>query len=167
MRSGDFRGFIKFVAEDLGLDLLLVEAIVTVESGGDQYAARYEPHYRWFADPDKHARALRITLETEKVFQQTSWGLMQVMGGTARWLGFRGQLPELTNVNVGLKWGCLYLSRLFNKYEGDAESAVAAYNAGSVRKDAAGKLVNQAYVRKVMDAYGDLQATHTAASRRS
>lgn len=135
------------IADDHHIDPNLVAAIVQTESSGIAYATRYEPNYRWTVDIKLHARQVRTTFETETVHQKTSWGLMQIMGGTARWMGFEGHLPELCKPEVGLRWGCAYLERLLRGPHSALES-ISCYNAGSVRyKD--GKLSNQEYVDRV------------------
>jgi soluble lytic murein transglycosylase-like protein len=49
------------------------------------------------------------------------------------------------------------LRKVFEKYGMQAvQDAVAAYNAGSVRRASSGEYVNQRYVTKVMRYYGDL-----------
>jgi len=125
----------------------LVTAICLQESGGNPVAVRYEPGYRWIS---KHAEKPNIcTKETEVVLQSMSWGLMQIMGATARDLGFTGWLTELLTPEVNLLWGCAYLEQLTSIYNG-VEDVVAAYNAGSPRRGKNGQYVNQPYVDSVL-----------------
>ena len=72
----------------------LIMAIVSVESGGDPCATRYEPHYHYLFKPETFAKLNRITENTEIIQQKTSWGLMQVMGGVARERKFIGPLGK-------------------------------------------------------------------------
>jgi len=51
----------------------------------------------------------RASILTELLGQQTSWGLMQIMGATARERGFRGWLTELCDPATNLEWGCRHL----------------------------------------------------------
>ena len=54
-------------------------------------------------------------------------GLTQVMPATAQWLGTQGDLKDPgANLDVGAR----YLSRLLDRFDGDMELALAAYNAG-------------------------------------
>lgn len=54
-------------------------------------------------------------------------GLTQVMPSTAQWLGTQGDLKDPgANLDVGAR----YLSRLIDRFDGDLELALAAYNAG-------------------------------------
>lgn len=143
-------------AEKWSLDPYLVAAIVWKESRGDQYACRYEPNWKWFNDVQTHAKNNKISRETETRFQMTSWGLMQVMGATCRDLGFLKQLPKLSLPNVGLEYGCKYLSKQLKRYENKTTDAVSAYNMGTVSLDDNGDYVNKNYVRDVMQYYQEL-----------
>ena len=145
------------IAQKHGVDPLLVAAMVWKESRGDCLASRHEAHYNddWLVEPEKYARKFLLEVEHEKYLQKTSWGYMQVMGATARWLGFTGQHPKLTQPNVGLEYGCKYLKRQLDRYKVTTD-AIAAYNAGSVRKNGMGQYINADYVRDVMGYYKEL-----------
>jgi len=143
------------VSGDYGVDANLVISIVSVESDGDACATRYESHYRYLDDPEIFAKVNNITTETEVVHQKTSWGLMQVMGGVARELGFVDSLVKLCEPYLGLKMGVKKLSLLIKKYH-HIWDAVSAYNQGSPRKDDKGLYYNQSYVDKVFQKYDEL-----------
>jgi len=150
----DHAQHIEQAASKHGLPTGLVEALVAVESGGNTWAMRYEPRFfdRYIRDnPAVRAKA-PCSLETERQARATSWGLMQVMGETARSMGFSGPfLSGLADPVAGLDTGCAYLARLRDKHlpRHGWPGAVAAYNAGSVRLDADGDFVNQDYVDKI------------------
>lgn len=129
----------------------LAGAIVTVESAWNPWAIRYEPLFTWLTSVEKWATVQRWSAATERMAQKTSWGLMQVMGGTARSIGYRDHLTKMLLPEVGLEWGLRYLATKTTRYP-KAEDVVAAYNAGSARKDDRGRYENQAYVDKVMEA---------------
>jgi soluble lytic murein transglycosylase-like protein len=139
----DLDALIQQVAEAHGLPWQGVKAIVYVESSFNPWAYRYEPHYQYLVGTN-----LRVT---EQVGQQTSWGLMQVMGAVAREYGFTGWFPELCQPEVGLEYGCKHFKRYADRY-GNWIEAIAAYNAGSPRK-AGDQYVNQSYVDKVLRAW--------------
>ncbi|MDT0496510.1 lytic transglycosylase domain-containing protein [Algiphilus sp. W345] len=148
----------------------LVQAIVQVESGGDANAMRCEPAYPWLWNvrsgaplPVSSATASRrlppasfpsprgSSRLTEWLGQQTSWGVMQVMGAVARELGYEGHFAGLCDPATGLDYGCRYLARLAGRFrlQHGWPGVVAAYNAGSPRLDAQGRFENQVYVDKV------------------
>lgn len=123
------------IANEQGVDPDLVAAIVQTESSGKPCSTRFEPKFRWFNEPKKWARMHRITKATEKAHQRTSWGLMHIMGATARDAGFSGFMPELCSPQVGLEYGVKYLVSRIRLYgTRDIERLYAAYNAGKPRK---------------------------------
>jgi soluble lytic murein transglycosylase len=62
-------------------------------------------------------------------------GLMQVMPTTARRISRIRRASELLNPSINIKVGSKYFSYLMRNYGGDAELALAAYNAGPHRVD--------------------------------
>ena len=165
------RDAIVLQAEHEGLPPVLVAAIVMVESSGETYAFRPEPYYRWLWDV-RRSEPFRLTgkdvvgkaapkdfpsmygsRDAEWWGQQASWGLMQVMGAVARERGLDPRIPltVLCDPTYGLSFGCAHLAALRdrNLAEHGWVGVVAAYNAGSVRHDRDGGLVNQVYVDKV------------------
>lgn len=140
----------KGAAEHFGVDVNLVAAIVQAESGGITFRTRYEPNYNYLSAPERWAGRLGITKETEIICQKTSYGLMQLMGATARDEGYEDYLVEMVEPAIGIYWGTKFLAGKLKKYKGHTKRAIAAYNAGSARYEKDSVLfVNQAYVDKV------------------
>ncbi len=90
--------------------------------------------------------------KADAVSSKGAGGLMQLMPRTAKMLGVDDPFNPEQNIEGGVK----YLSQLTDKYEGDVEMALAAYNAGPSRVDAAGGTPfpeTARYVRNVMALY--------------
>ena len=108
-------------AEAEGLDAALVCAVVEQESGWNPWAMRYEPAF--FA---KYVAPLYTNNKvgaTEAYARGISWGLMQVMGQTAREKGASSlYLSTLCDPAVGLAVGCRILRQ---KLEGPAAMRLA------------------------------------------
>lgn len=81
-------------------------------------------------------------------------GLTQVMPATARWLGQPGDLKDPT---ANLEVGARYLRQLLDRFDGDLELALAAYNAGPTAVLRYGGVPpyreTRSYVRKVLSIY--------------
>jgi soluble lytic murein transglycosylase-like protein len=164
----EHRAEIERAASHHRIDPDLVEAIVTIESGGDPFAWNPEPAYRYYVDcrngkPFRKVTPAEISAEyppadfpclagdrdQEWWGQQASWGLMQVMGAVARELGYRKPyLTELVDVRLNLFFGCLLLARLLTYFKGNQAKALEAYNGGI---GSVGSERTQAYSRKVLD----------------
>lgn len=114
---------INSAAKLAGVPPQLAAAVIYQESRGNPAAARYEHKFfmryvDWRGRKDLHGYVpTGCTLDTEKRLRATSFGLMQVMGQTARERGFRGEfLPELFDPATNLRVGCEYLAHLLNSH---------------------------------------------------
>ena len=133
------------------LPVELVMAICRQESSlNDWHFYRPEPAYRWLVG--------NPTEPKEIIGQKSSWGPMQVMGATARELGFTGEFSELFDYATGIKYGMLYLRKLNQRYD-NWPDVISAYNAGHVKR-VDGKYANQVkYVDPVLRYWNELE-TH-------
>lgn len=131
-----------------GLDQNFVLAVALTEDELlSPWSCRKEPVNRWVVGVRAYAEKHGITALTEQTLQEMSWGPMHVMGSTARDLGFEGMLTELTTPRLAIRYGIAHLKKQLERY-GTETDAVAAYNAGSVRKTPGGHYENQEHVNR-------------------
>lgn len=145
----DLRSVVTPIASEYGIDSNWILALIQKESGGNQYEIRYEPHYRYLRTPEKFAKDLHITLETEIEAQKISWGLGQIMGAVARAQGHSGLMAELIQPELNVKHMCILISHL-KKVSHDPNDVFSSYNAGlKALEKPQGRYPNQAYVDQV------------------
>lgn len=155
MNLSEFDHIIDEKSKRFDVDTALIKAIITVESGGNPWAARYEPGWKYLFKADQYAKQLRISLHTEIALQSCSFGLMQTMGSVARELGFKEEIQKLCIPEYSIHYGTMKLRSLIDKYP-EHMDVVASYNAGSPRKDVNGVYSNQTYVDLVFSQYREL-----------
>jgi len=136
---------------EVNIDPEVIEAIIRVESSGNPWAVRHEPRFLvWLKTRIKSLNSV-ATQTTEYQLRSTSFGLGQIMGQTARELGFNEPyLTQLCDPDINIRYTCKYFGKLLRRYRGEEHWAISAYNAGSARKNSMGKFVNQQYVNKVL-----------------
>ena len=139
----------------------MVGAVVLVAVGAFVYLQRTEPpwyarlwyplHYstnvRVYASQDHlDAALLAAVIEAESKFNPNARsnagavGLMQLTPSTAKGIaqytgGSRFRVSDLTNPDINIRYGAWYLGHLFERYHGDEQLALAAYNAGQENVD--------------------------------
>jgi soluble lytic murein transglycosylase-like protein len=102
---------------------------------------------------------IRAVIETESnwnskaISRKGALGLMQLVPGTARQLGVNNAFDPKQNLDGGVR----YLHTLLERYTGDLDRALAAYNAGPGAVDRARGVPRyretREYVQKVTDSY--------------
>lgn len=99
--------------------------------------------------PDLGARLVRVEsgFRVDDTGAVGEAGYTQIRLSTARGLGYRGTLRELYEPEVNLRYGFRYLRRMLDRYDGNVERALTAYNGGPGLADTGFVLVG--YVRKV------------------
>jgi soluble lytic murein transglycosylase-like protein len=119
----------KEVAGRFGLDPALVCAVVEQESSWNPWAIRFEALLF-----SKHVAPLYTTYKidaTEAYAQGIRWGLMLVLGHTAREKGVTVKdLSQLCDPIHGLEIGCQKLSEELQRHAGDVDKALYSYNGG-------------------------------------
>lgn len=113
-------------ATKYGIDVAMVCAVIEQESNWNQWAMRYEPGFF-----DHYIKPMTGLTATEQIARATSYGLMQVMGETAREFGFSGPfISQLCDPDTGIDFGCRKLQKCFSNHGAD-ENGLLSYNGGS------------------------------------
>lgn len=131
-----YEKIIKDNAKKYNLKSEIVAQVILQESGGNPYAFRYEPAFFDKYLENKLPYTLggefnaEISINSEIRFRAFSFGLMQIMGQTAREMGFQGYLPELYEAEKNIDLGCKILRRNLDEFNNDYKLALSAYNSG-------------------------------------
>lgn len=117
----------------------LIAAVIHQESNGNPFAVRYEEKFFNKYLRNKAPKELQgsvpdfnvCSIYTERILRASSLGLMQVLGETAREMGFaKDFLTELCIPRYGIEYGCKYLFRMLEKHGGEVTAALLSYNGG-------------------------------------
>lgn len=139
--------------KEFGLPAGVLGAVIAQESSGNPYATRYEPGF--FAKYIEFRPRVKlggtwpsgVSEDTERHGRATSWGLMQIIGQTAREMGFEGiYFTELSEPALGVRFGAKLLKRKLEVYGPDLSQAISAYNAGTPTSSNI-----ETYVRPIMN----------------
>jgi soluble lytic murein transglycosylase-like protein len=111
-------------AAKYNLDPFVVAGIIYQESAGKPKAYRFEPGI--------YKSTSKKFLPLEASTQATSFGLMQVLGSTARWLcHYTAPCWEMIDAETSIDLGCQCFAYYLAKAKGDIAQALAFYNTGS------------------------------------
>lgn len=135
MTPSDLIALAKSRAAAANISAPLACAVAEQESSWNPWAIRYEPAFF-----DRYIVPLKLADATEANARSISWGLMQIMGETAREEGYKGALPALCDPQTGLDCGIEHLRRQLIRSAGNIPMALEFYNGGS----------NPAYASEVM-----------------
>jgi soluble lytic murein transglycosylase-like protein len=141
-------------AKQYGIDSALVKAIVEVESSWVETAFRFEKslYEKYIQKPDSFKVVPPETLDSTLVLLSSSLGLMQLLGSTARSIGFNQRLSALFNPEDNIDVGCRYLAMLWKNYYSKygIKGVISAYNGGKPLVKDDWTYVNQEYIDKVL-----------------
>lgn len=126
MTEDQLVGLAKSAAMAASVEPELVCAVCEQESSWNPWAVRYEPAF--FA---RYVQPQFLTDATEAQLRAVSWGLMQIMGETAREEGFKGHIASLCDPQTGLDAGIEHLKRMLSRSGGNWPIALNLYNGGS------------------------------------
>jgi len=110
----------------------ILNGLIIHESGWNLNATRFEPDFykRYPLKPTDFVPK-GCSRDTEWALRSVSWGIMQIMGETARENGFRGWFPELVDPVTCATIGVNYLSHLQSELKGLGWNIIlTAYNRG-------------------------------------
>lgn len=134
-----------------GIEPALLKAHVARESAFNPQAVRQEPQLP--ADPPYKPTP-----------GDASYGLAQVLERTARRLGFRGTVSQLYDPATNLDLAAHLIRDNLRTAGAQLPIAISAYNAGfstqrlgDAKRDAQGRIINQAYVDDVLVCYSIYQ----------
>lgn len=140
MSNRQFGAIISRAAKQYELQPELIAAIIHQESKGNPFAIRFEQGFLNRYLKNKTRKTLpgfvpaegHCSFHTEIFSRATSWGLMQLMGETAREHGLEATfLSELCEPETNIFMGAKILRNLINKHLGDVKRGLLAYNGGS------------------------------------
>jgi soluble lytic murein transglycosylase len=158
------------VAAVLGLVLAAAAVFGYVHSTEPDWYARMRYPLRYEEIVQGHARnyELQPALLAAVIYQESRFdaraesesgaiGLMQLLPETAKGIavrtgGSRFQVGDLYDPEINVRYGSWYLRHLLNKYDGDVNKALAAYNGGQGNVDRGVQYdETRAYVERVLE----------------
>lgn len=115
------------------LDPALICAIIEQESAWNPWAIRFEPQFfAKYIGPLFTNNKIDPPTNTEAYSRAYSWGLMQVMGQSARERGYDGEfLSALCDAATGLEAGCNLFAHKLAAAQGKVARALDLWNGGA------------------------------------
>lgn len=156
--------YISWICAARKVDALLVAALIETESGGNPHKAFYDSDHTPLEKPVQWAEKLGLPTNTERMYQRTQWGLLQIYGTVARQRGF--DLPEMTllcqpaiNLEVGLR----HIEWLIPQVHSEDDLIVAwRYGLSRQMHSSTYSQEQQAYLQQVKTHIVAIQALSTA-----
>ena len=140
----DIDYYINKYSTELKVEKALILAISKIESQRYPFAFRFEPQLKkakWYN---------KVLTEEERTnnYSYCSYGIMQVLFGIAKTLGYQDNPISLHLPQNSILYGTKLLKKLMKRYK-NIKDVISAYNQGSNKKDKKGRYYNQYYVTKV------------------
>lgn len=131
---------------------------------GGQYGVTVDPALIQAIIQTESSHASVLT--TAEPGGHTSYGPMMVLDDTAAAMGVDDPTELANDPSVGIWYGTQWFASLLEKFSGDVDRAISAYNAGSGNavRSAAGTFPNQSYVNKVKGFWNQYRVTAIAAA---
>lgn len=127
----EFAGIIVNASARHHVDRDLIAGVIMQESSGIPWAVRPERGFfeRYIKDKPLNGFQGEQWDEYERALRACSFGLMQVMGNTAREFGFAGDLHQLLQPTKAIMWGTKILAHHMHETQ-DTIKALLRYNGG-------------------------------------
>lgn len=137
---------------------LAIQGTAAPGSRAAPYRSEVSAAARRYAIPPAFLLAIihaESSFDPHAVSHKGAVGLMQLMPATARWMEPGVSRRQLFSPAVNIEIGARYLRYLANRYGGDAEKILIAWNAGPGRLDR-GRIPRETrvFVRRVRSLYG-------------
>jgi soluble lytic murein transglycosylase-like protein len=113
------------IASGMGLYPIIILGICERESSWNPWAMRFEPAFK-----SKYIDPMHLP-EPEATLRATSFGLMQLLGESAREMGYKDNLQELVDPEINLMWGCRWFEKKLVVASGVLADALQDWNGGS------------------------------------
>ena len=127
MNLPDMQQLAVATAAKFDIDNALFCALCRHESSWNTWAVRYEDGFY-----QRYISTMKLLTTTEMRMRAHSFGLGQIMGQTARELGFSGDyLTELCDPPKGLYFAAMKLQRCLKNKNGNFTDALLEYNGGA------------------------------------
>lgn len=126
MSADELIALAKARAQFAGVSPPLCCAVAEQESSWNPWSIRYEPAFY-----ERYIEKMTRLSPTEARLRAMSWGLLQIMGETAREEGYTGDLTKLCEPQTGLDHGLIHMKKCLARSGGNEPIALNLWNGGA------------------------------------